>query len=273
MPLDTLDGWERKAVAWLDAVNLSPRRKRWGHAWVRDVTTRWVHLFTWRITRAHGLEHVERFEPPGAVILVSNHRTFWDMYITCKVLFRRSSWLSGARLHFPVRAEFFYTSPVGVLVNLLVSGGAMWPPVFRQRRRIRLNVVGLHQLEGVMETHDCAVVGIHPEGTRNKTDDPYTLLEPKPGTGKLIQDAPADTWVVPFFVTGMTNNLAWEFFRNYLPRSLRGPDIRITFGAPVAAAELAQVGNHREVTEALMQRIRELGEADRAREASTPNPN
>jgi 1-acyl-sn-glycerol-3-phosphate acyltransferase len=33
------------------------------------------------------------------------------------------------------------------------------------------------------------VIGFHPEGTRNKNDDPYSYLRPQPGIGKLIKEA------------------------------------------------------------------------------------
>src|SRR2546429_6871258 len=36
------------------------------------------------------------------------------------------------------------------------------------------------------------------EGTRNKSDDPYSFLRPQPGVGKLIKDA--NPQVVPIFI-------------------------------------------------------------------------
>ena len=68
------------------------------------------------------------------------------------------------------------------------------------------------------------VIGFHPEGTRNKNNDPYSYLRPQPGIGKLIKEA--NPQVVPVFIAGLGNNLAKQVLGNWFggeenPRPLR----------------------------------------------------
>src|SRR5665647_3600034 len=141
MPRGRLRGVERAAVPMLDGLNLSRPVKACVQFVVRHVSARWVRACTRNLVTLHGMEHVRTLAPPRGVILVSNHRSFFDMYVTSAFLYAHTRFLR--RLHFPVRSTFFYDSPLGVLVNLVISGGAMWPPVFRDARRITLNPVGL----------------------------------------------------------------------------------------------------------------------------------
>ena len=71
-------------------------------------------------------------------------------------------------------------------------------------------------------------MGFHPEGTRNKTDDPYTLLPAQPGVGQLIHQARPT--VVPIFVHGMTNHLVRQIKSNF---DGTGRKILVVIGEPV----------------------------------------
>ena len=68
------------------------------------------------------------------------------------------------------------------------------------------------------------VIGFHPEGTRNKSDDPYTFLRAQPGIGKLIMDARPQ--VIPVFIAGLCNSLPKQVARNWNREDV----IRIYFG-------------------------------------------
>jgi 1-acyl-sn-glycerol-3-phosphate acyltransferase len=259
MPAASLRGFERVSVPLLDAINQKSWMKDTIQLFVRHVSARWVYACTRNLLAVEGLEHVRGLSPARGVLLASNHRSFFDMYVTCAVLYRETTFLR--RLFFPVRSPFFYDSPLGLFVNLSISGGAMWPPVFRDDRRA-LNVIGVSQLSGVL-AEPGAVVGIHPEGTRGKGDDPYTLLPPKPGIGQLVLDADADVTVVPFFIAGLSNDILGEIRRNFRPPGQRGPVVRIRFGAPVTAGELARLGAAQPIADAIHARIQALGEEDR----------
>jgi len=165
-----------------------------------------------------------------------------------------------------VRSNFFYDSALGVLVNLAISGGAMWPPVFRDDRRGALNPVGLDQIARVLAMPG-AVVGIHPEGTRGKHPDPYTFLPARPGLGELVQTLPEDVVIVPLFVLGLKNAFVGQLLSNF---GVGAADpVRIRFGAPLTvAAARALGGDAAHISRALFERVSALAEADRAAQAA-----
>lgn len=264
LPRDRLRPVERLAVTVLDGVNLRDGVKdfiQWG---VRAFSARWIRIATKNLVTLRGLEHVRDLRPPRGVILVSNHRSFFDMYATCAYLYRDSSFLR--RLYFPVRSTFWYENVLGLLVNLGISGGAMWPPIFRDARRTTLNPLGLDQMRWVL-SRPGAVLGIHPEGTRGKGDDPYELLPAKPGLGELVATADDDVLIVPFFVIGLQNDFVGQIASNFGlgPRT----PFRIRFGAPLSAAEARAMGDSpAAVSKAVFARVAALAEEDRAEAAA-----
>ena len=78
-------------------------------------------------------------------------------------------------------------------------GGAMYPPIYRQAERRKLNDDALDKMVDIVKTRG-NVLGMHPEGTRGKGDDPYTFLPAQPGVGKLA--LVAQPVVVPAFILG-----------------------------------------------------------------------
>ena len=106
------------------------------------------------------------------------------------------------------------------------------------------------------------LVGFHPEGTRNKDADPYTLLPPKPGIGRLIKEA--DPQVIPVFITGLSNDLPRQILGNWTG----GQPIRVHFGPALDYTEFLSrrdgVRTYKEIAEFVMSKIAELGEQDRA---------
>ena len=97
-------------------------------------------------------------------------------------------------------------------MNGIMSFGSMYPPIFRERKRLVLNRTGLQE-RLVHENRDMCV-GIHPEGTRNKLDNPYELLPPQAGVGQLIQSCQVP--VIPAFINGLSNDFktsSFEFFK------------------------------------------------------------
>ena len=72
-------------------------------------------------------------------------------------------------------------------------------------------------------TQPGSVVGIHPEGTRNKDEDPYTFLRARSGLGQVLNRCPPDTIIVPFFMCGVSSNFLYEVKRNFAAPEKRGP--------------------------------------------------
>ena len=61
------------------------------------------------------------------------------------------------------------SAPLGVAVNLLVGGGRMFPPFFREPAEADFNKWALERVVDELRRGQ-VLVGFHPEGTRNKND-------------------------------------------------------------------------------------------------------
>src|SRR5258708_7056168 len=88
----------------------------------------WIHLSTYNIMHVYGLENIEAASHERPILLVANHRSFFDMFAVSTVLFRQTTW--SKQLFFPVRGRFFYQSPLGLFVNLIMGLWSMYPPFF-----------------------------------------------------------------------------------------------------------------------------------------------
>ena len=98
-------------------------------------------------------------------------------------------------------------------VNLLVGGGRMFPPFFRDPAKLPFNRWSLARLAEILRSDDPVIVGFHPEGRRNREPSPYTPLPAQPGVGKIIMDS----WpvIIPAFINGLTNNIAADIVGNF----------------------------------------------------------
>ena len=225
----------------------------------------WIHLSTYNIMNVYGLEHVEAASRERPLLLVANHRSFFDMYAVSTVLFRNTRWRK--QLFFPVRGRFFYQSPLGLLVNLIMGWWSMYPPFFATGdypfpEKRAFDKYSFQLLAELARTGPGNVIGFHPEGTRNKSDDPYSFLRAQPGVGKLIMDAQPQ--VIPVFIAGLCNSLTKQVARNWNREEV----IRIHFGPVLELDEHLQkpdrLRTHKEIAEFVMEKIAELGERDRA---------
>ena len=243
-------------------------RGRWKQFWTfcqRTLGAGWIHLATYNIMRVYGLEHLSAVSPERPLLLVANHRSFFDMYAVSTVLFRRTR--RPLRLFFPVRGRFFYDSPLGPAVNMLMGWWSMYPPFFAGGENPLVDKRTFDRFSMRLLTDLCRegaghVVGFHPEGRRNKGADIYALRRPQPGVGKLIKDA--EPQVVPVFVAGLDNSLPRQVMRNWRGRH----PIRVHFGPPLDFSAFRgkrdAVRTYMEIAELVMCRIAELGEHDRA---------
>lgn len=256
-----LDPMEKIGFRLTDRMN----RGAWKSFWTfcqRHLGSLWIKICTYNLMRVYGIEYVENSDAARPLLLVANHRSFFDMYVVSSVIFRQTR--RPVKLFFPVRAKFFYDSPIGWLVNLAMGWWAMYPPFFREDREERkrefdkFSVRRLVQLATIGAGH---IIGFHPEGKRNLSDDPYELLPAQPGIGKVIYAAQPQ--VIPVFVAGLGNDLPKQILGNWTG----GEKIRVRFGAPIDLSEFYtksdRLRTHKEIGDFLMTKIGELAERDR----------
>jgi 1-acyl-sn-glycerol-3-phosphate acyltransferase len=237
---------------------------RWKVFWTwcqRHIGSRWIQLATYNLMRVYGLEHVESSSAERPLLLVANHRSFFDMYAVSSVLFRRTR--RPLKLFFPVRARFFYESFLGVLINFLGGWWSMYPPIFSEEapEKRLFDKFSVRRLTSLCREGRAHVIGFHPEGTRNLNSDPYSYLRAQPGVGKIIKEA--EPQVIPVFIAGLGNNALRQIAANWR----KGEPVRIHFGAPLDLSEYLQkpdrVRTYKEIADFLMSKVAELGERDR----------
>ena len=225
---------ERIAVRLAELANDDPRGKWLQTRFLRGVSYVWVRAGIANRMLVEGLDDLMALRPDTGVMLVSNHRSFFDQYamlLACSM--GPVPWAN--LLYFPVRSNLFYDQPLGIVVNAAVAAGAMYPPIFRQSERRALNDDALDRMVAIVRARG-NVLGMHPEGTRGKGPDPYTFLPAQPGVGKLALIA--RPLVIPAFILGLGNN-ALDDIRANFTRDARGSRAIVTvFGPPVDYADL-----------------------------------
>ncbi len=259
--LAVLNATEKIGFKLTDRMN----RGAWKSFWTfcqRHVGSLWIYLATYNLMNVYGLENVERTDVEKPLLLVANHRSFFDMYTVSSILFRRTS--RPMRLFFPVRAKFFYDSPVGWLVNFVMGWFSMFPPFFREGREEKkreFDKFSMRRLVDVCSHGAAHVIGFHPEGKRNLSNDPYNFLPAQTGVGKIIMASHPQ--VVPVFIAGLGNDLPKQILGNWRG----GEPIRIHFGEPIDLSSFYEkrdsLRTHKEISDFLMTKIAELGERDR----------
>src|ERR1044071_4520987 len=243
-------------------------RGRWKRFWTfcqRILGAGWIHVSTYNLMRVSGLEHVEAVSRERPLLLVANHRSFFDMYVVSTVLFRNTKWRK--QLFFPVRGRFFYDTVGGLFVNLLMGWWSMFPPFFAggdnpKTEQREFDKFSMRLLASLAREGPGTGIGFHPEGTRNKGADPYSYLRAQPGVGKLIKDARPQ--VVPVFIAGLGNDLPKQVLGNWRG----GEKVRVRFGPALDLSEFYErrdsARTYMEIAGFVMSKIAELGEQDRA---------
>lgn len=227
---------ERLARSIGRVANESSLGKKLQTAFLRGVSFNWVRRALSRRTLAQGLDELLEITPARGVLLVSNHRSFFDQYaLLCAVYMGPVPW--ARRLYFPVRSNFFYDHPAGLLINLAVTGAAMYPPVYRETERRALNDQALEQIRTFLQQPG-SIVGIHPEGTRGKGPDPYKFLPAQPGVGKMA--LAARPTVIPLFINGLGNDFLEDVRRNFDRGARRNAPVIAVFGKPLDYSEFTQ---------------------------------
>jgi 1-acyl-sn-glycerol-3-phosphate acyltransferase len=258
-----LSTFERLAFRFIRRMNQGTWKRCW--TWCQSVFgAGWIHLSTYNLMQVYGLDNVEDVSRDRPILLVANHRSFFDMYVVSTTLFRHTTWRK--QLFFPVRGRFFYDSVLGLFVNLVMGWWSMYPPFFASGENPLLEKRAFDKYSFRLLTELCRtgpgnIIGFHPEGTRNKEPDPYSYLPAQPGIGKLIKDAAPQ--VIPVFIAGLGNDLPKQVLGNWRG----GEKIRIHFGPQLDLSDyLARQDRARtyiEISKFVMSKIAELGEADR----------
>jgi 1-acyl-sn-glycerol-3-phosphate acyltransferase len=251
---------ERLAVRFGELANLDPRGKWLQTRFLRGVSYSWVRAAIAQRILVDGLEPLLSLQPDTGIMLVSNHRSFFDQYIMLLACYMGPApWAKS--LSFPVRSNFFYDRPLGVLVNAAIAGGAMYPPIYRQADRRQLNDEALDRMVEIVRKPG-NVLGMHPEGTRGKGPDPYKFLPAQPGVGKLaLVGKPT---VLPVFILGLGNNIAMDIAQNFSKGARTDHAVIIVFGEPIDYADLAaekpRPTLYKKCADRFMLKIKELGE-------------
>lgn len=242
-------------------------------AWNTVVMGAMLYATAGRRLNVHGLEHLSQFRAPERVLIACNHRTFFDFFVITAVVYWRTK--LSHRIIFPVRSSFFYDHALGPFVNAAMSGMRMFPPVLRAesvRKRATFNEYSVQRAIEELAMPG-TVMGVHPEGTRNKSDDPYALLRARGGVGRIALESP-EAHIVPAFVLGMGNDLPKEFARNFFHAEESRIDVH--FGPEILLDDLRMLPRSpqtaRRASERMLDAIRALAEDNRALLGLPPRP-
>ncbi len=225
----------------------------------RHIGSLWIYVSTYNLMNLYGLENVDKTSPERPLLLVANHRSFFDMYAVSAMLFRKTK--RPMVLFFPVRAMFFYDSFLGLFVNFVMGWFSMYPPFFYSNEKREFDKYSMRHLIHICSEGHGHIIGFHPEGKRNLEGDDWSLLRAQPGIGKIIKES--NPQVVPVFIAGLGNNLPKQVLGNWRG----GKKIRIWFGEQLDLSEFMQkrdsVRTHKEIADFLMTKMAELGEKDK----------
>ena len=258
--LASLNHVERLGLAFAGWMNETPAVQR-AFYWLNlRLQRRILLLGTSRRTHLIGLDRIVSLRPDRGVIMAANHRTFLDQFAILVPLVKNVGF--WRRWFFPVRSDFFYDNPLGILVNFLASSCNMYPPIFRPRSKRGVTRACLDYLIEQLRSPE-TFAGIHPEGTRGKGPDPYQLLPAEPGFGRILLQSRAI--VIPVFVNGISDNLAREAIHNYTGT---GPPVIIAFGAPVDMSAFDEedprlLRNQVKAGRRVLEEVARLGEEER----------
>ena len=74
-------------------------REPWKGFWTwcqRVVGATWIAAVTGRLLQVEGVEHVREAYPRGPLLLVANHRSYFDMFVVSSSSIARSPGASGS---------------------------------------------------------------------------------------------------------------------------------------------------------------------------------
>jgi len=254
---------ERFALRFAEFANEDKRGKWLQNRFLRGISYVWVRAAIANRMLVEGIEDLMALDPPAGVMFVANHRSFFDQY--CMLLACFMGPVPWARhLYFPVRSNFFYDQPLGVVVNAAIAGGAMYPPIYRQAERRAKNDEALDKMVEIL-AHRGNVLGMHPEGTRGKGPNPYEFLPAQPGVGKVaLVGKPT---VIPAFILGLGNKIHEDIRLNFSATARTEHAVITVFGQPIdysdLAAEKPRPTLYKKTADRFMAEIKKLAEREK----------
>ena len=211
-------------------------------------------------TISYNTERLAQYNKGSKLILASNHRSLYDNFIIISQIFLHRRAVTR-RVLCPVRSNFWYESYIGLFLNIFGSGMTMFPPMFRQSSKKPFNRISIDTVVEAFSTKKGQILGIHPEGTRNKNHDLYSLLKGKSGIGEIALRSTQVT-VIPIFIHNTSCSVLTEIKRNYSKK--HAANISINFGHPVYLEDLRNApltkNTIMEATNRCMQEIKKLSE-------------
>ncbi len=259
-PFAGLSRFERASVRAMDLLHRHARPAT--ELWLRRVSATWMTFGSRRMMHVVGLERLAGLRYDDGILLVSNHRSFFDLYMLAVLLHRHTPLRQPVLC--PVRGEFFYRRPLGVAVNLAVGAGRMFPPFFREPDKQGFNRWAIERVASELRTGR-VLVGFHPEGRRNLDPDPYRPLPAQPGVGKIVMAA----WpiIVPAFINGLSNDFLGDIVGNFTGTR----KVVAVFGDPIDTTPYRGLGDrlasHKRIADDLVRRIYALSDEERAERA------
>lgn len=257
--LECLQGFEKAAFWFSDLFHRNETASKLSQFYQSTFGASWVDFSTRKLRYVQGTEHIRNLHPDRGIILVSNHRSFFDLYVTSSVMYTETRWIE--RMCFPVRSNFFYESPAGIAVNMVMSAMAMYPPILRDANRKAFNQYSVDVMVELAKRRG-TLLGFHPEGTRGQGPNPYELLPAHPGVGQIVRLA--KPIVIPAFILGLGNDFPKQIKSNF---DGTGEPVTLTFGAPVEFGSLLnedpKLRTFKKIADLLRVKLTELGEQDR----------
>ncbi len=236
--LAPLTRFERASFRLADAL-ASPALTPLSANWNSVVMGALIYSCGGRRFKINGLENLAQFGKKDSILLVANHRSFFDFFTITALLYWKTRLTK--RIFFPVRQHFFYTHPLGPAVNFAMSGMRMFPPIMREKEKKGFNNYSVARCIEELNRPDIGtVLGIHPEGTRNKGDDPYAFLPAQPGVGRIALGA-TRAHVIPVFALGMGQSIPGEWKKNLFQAENKPVDVY--FGKPIDFSDLRPKAN------------------------------
>jgi len=174
-----------------------------------------ILLGRWKVK---GREHIPS---SGPLVVVCNHRSYWDPILVGCALNRQ--------VHFMAKAELFSYPLLGTVLNKVGSFPIKRGQSDRNALRTAINLLKENK-----------IIGVFPEGTRSKTEN---LLPFKPGINMVAYKAQCP--ILPMAVVNSRKVLLGWFYA-----------VEVRIGKPIAFASMDQRPSS-EVLEDLSEQIRQ----------------